>query len=291
MTGNNACTTNPCYESFKILRGVPLCNTSGDKNVWFAVIQTPIGNDKTKDPQNYIKVSPLDTLAPSPGGDTNFSGLLMADSTRLIVQNLVNNNFIDITQEDAYLTFVSNDAGGVGPTSTSSCAVTAPCVLPDGIVQFLALIQIAPSCTWLGTGLVITISPLNNNLYFKNCTFGNWCPFSFTIGNCNSQSATASLLVLTCSDVSGAGFFYSANYANVRFTLLNKQKCATGGAKKACFLGVDSLDKGTFLVFFGQERLIGTTRILLISPIVDLKAIVWQPVFIITTNTPLSLTA
>jgi hypothetical protein len=36
--------------------------------------------------------------------------------------------------------------------------------------------------------------------------------------------------------------------------------------------------------------LIGTAQILLISPIVDLKCIIWQPVFIVTTNTPLTLT-
>ena len=127
-------------------------------------------------------------------------------------------------------------------------------------------------------------------MFFQGCTYGNWCPLSLTIGNCNTQSVCASLLYFTCPNVSGHGYVYSANYANVRFTLLNKQKCAVGGIKKACYLGVDSLDKSSFLVFFGQERLIGTTRILLISPIVELKAIVWQPVFIITTNTPLALT-
>jgi len=293
---------NVSYESFKILRGVPLCNNSVPSlnNVWFAAIPTLPG--KIRDPNNYIQygtyqsgatpiVSPLNI-----NNDQYISsisdGVLIVDSTRIIIQNLVNNNYIDLVQEDAYCTFVSNDACPLTTTSTT----TNPCVqaksvcLADGVLQFLAIISIAPSCTWLGTGLVITISPLNSSILFQNCTYGNWCPFSFSIGNCNTQSATASLLYLTCPFPSGYGYVYSANYANVRFTLLNKQKCATGGAKKACYLGVDSLDKGCFLVFFGQQRLIGTAQILLISPIVDLKCIIWQPVFIVTTNTPLTLT-
>lgn len=300
MSGNNVSTCN--YESFKILRGVPLCNpTNGQqKLVWYAIIQS-IGNEKLRDPQNYIKTTPLNTNVLPPSFDSQIenqsitsllSGSLIVDSTRIIIQNLVNNNFIDIYQEDAFCVFASNEYCPLvvdAPTS-NPCVVNQPCTLPDGVLQFLGLIQIAPSCSWLGTGLVITVSPLNGNPFFSNCTYGNWCPFSFSIGNCNTQSATASLLYLTCPNISGYGVVYNANYANVRFTLLNKQKCATGGAKKACYLGVDSLDKSCFLVFFGQERLIGTVRILLISPIVDLKAIIWQPVFIVTTNTPLSLT-
>lgn len=62
-----------------------------------------------------------------------------------------------------------------------------------------------------------------------------------------------------------------------------------GGCNKACYLGVDSLDKNNFLVFFGQQRLIGSCQILLVSPIVDLRCIIWQPVFLLTTNTPLTL--
>lgn len=296
---------NVSYESFKILRGVPLCNNSVPSlnNVWFAAIPTLPG--KIHDPNNYIQYGTYQSGAKpvvepllGPGGssyDPNFNNTLIVDSTRIIVQNLVNNNYIDLVQEDAYCTFVSNDAcpltASQSGTTTNSCTVsTRSTCLADGVLQFLAIISIAPSCTWLGTGLVITISPLNSSILFQNCTYGNWCPFSFSIGNCNTQSATASLLYLTCPFPSGYGYVYSANYANVRFTLLNKQKCATGGAKKACYLGVDSLDKGCFLVFFGQQRLIGTAQILLISPIVDLKCIIWQPVFIVTTNTPLTLT-
>jgi len=315
---NNACNSicNANYESFKILRGVPLCsnnNSCGSNNVWFVAINGTPG--KTRDPNNGItwglttsssaasyNVASVTTSS----GSVNINSLiaatatspLLVDSTRIIVQNLVNNNFIDLQQEDAYCVFVSNNAcstvangsSGYGfGTSSTACCYQNVC-LADGVNQFLALISIAPSCTWLGTGLVITISPLANNVLFKDCTVGNWCPFSFSIGNCNTQSATASLLYLTCPLSSGYGYIYSANYANVRFTLLNKQKCAVGGAKKACYLGVDSLDKGCFLVFFGQQRLIGTAQILLISPIVDLKCIIWQPVFIVTTNTPLTLT-
>jgi len=296
---------NASYESFKILRGVPLCNNANPQlnNVWFAAIPSQPG--KIHDPNNYIQYGVYQNLAKpvvepllTPSGfnyDPNLNNTLIVDSTRIIVQNLVNNNFIDLVQEDAYCTFVSNEACPI--TASQSGQFANPCVpnkaavcLADGVLQFLAIISIAPSCTWLGTGLVITISPLNSSILFQNCTYGNWCPFSFSIGNCNTQSATASLLYLTCAFPSGFGYVYQANYANVRFTLLNKQKCATGGAKKACYLGVDSLDKGCFLVFFGQQRLIGTAQILLISPIVDLKCIIWQPVFIVTTNTPLTLT-
>lgn len=282
------------YESFKILRGVPLCNSvnPANNNVWLAAIPSLPG--KTPDPNNYIKYGVYqNVITPSNiPNNPNLSNTLIVDSTRIIVQNLVNNNYIDLLQEDAYCTFVSNyTCLPPVPTPVNPCAVVPPTVcVPDGVLQFIAIVSIAPSCTWLGTGLVITISPLNSSILFQNCTYGNWCPFSFSIGNCNSQSSVASLLYLTCALPSGYGYFYDANYANVRFTLLNKQKCATGGAKKACYLGVDSLDKSSFLVFFGQQRLIGTAQILLISPIVDLKAIIWQPVFIITTNTPLSLT-
>jgi hypothetical protein len=291
---------NVSYESFKILRGVPLCNNTNTSlsNVWFAAIPTVPG--KIHDPNNYIQYGTYQTgakpiISPLNVNNDDYSSSipddsLIVDSTRIIIQNLVNNNYIDLLQEEAYCTFVSNDACPLTTTTTTSCVSTKSVCLADGVLQFLAIISIAPSCTWLGTGLVITISPLNSSILFQNCTYGNWCPFSFSIGNCNTQSATASLLYLTCPFPSGYGYVYSANYANVRFTLLNKQKCATGGAKKACYLGVDSLDKGCFLVFFGQQRLIGTAQILLISPIVDLKCIIWQPVFIVTTNTPLTLT-
>jgi hypothetical protein len=303
MSGTSGC---PSIESFKILRGAPLCSAN-PANAWFAVIPTEPGN--TRDPQNYInwKITNSTNSAvikeplPALPSSEDISGTIGAtpfivDSTRIIIQNLVNNNFIDILQEDAYCIFVSNSAcpSLTGPDAST---VNNPCVQPspvtcvaDGVLQFLALVQIAPSCTWLGTGLVITISPLSQVAQYQKCTYGNWCPFSFSIGNCNTQSATASLLYLTCANPSGYGYVYGANYANVRFTLLNKQKTAQGGIKKACYLGVDSLDKSSFLVFFAQERLIGMARILLISPIVDLKAIIWQPVFIITINTPLSLT-
>jgi hypothetical protein len=313
-TTPSVCNTN--YESFKILRSVPLCsntNQQGCSNVWWVAISGNPG--KIPDPNNRISWPPVNTSVNTPtvppivtssgqefsiqavvnasnGGSTP----LIVDSTRIVINNLLNNNFIDLTQEDAYCVFSSNQA-----CSTTNLNIATNCYpgpascyqnvcLADGVLQFLAVIQIAPSCTWLGTGLVITISPLNNSLLFKNCTYGNWCPFSFSIGNCNTQSSTASLLYLTCPVPSGYGYVYQANYANVRFTLLNKQKCAVGGARKACYLGVDSLDKGCFLVFFGQQRLVGVAQILLISPIVDLKCIVWQPVFIVTTNTPLTLT-
>lgn len=299
---NDICNTN--YESFKILRGVPLCNSKNpaQNNVWFAAIQGPPG--KIHDPCNYISYTQLDNSRARPisqaeplltlvGHDLtqtyspDFSNQLIVDSTRIIVQNLINNNFIDINQEDAFCTFVSNEACSA-PSTISACYNPKTCV--DGVLQFLALISISPTCTvFMGTGLLITISPLASNCLFSSCTFGNWCPISFSIGNCKTQSATASLLYLTCPAASGYGYSYSANYANVRFTLLNKAKCATGGSAKACYLGVDSLDKQCFLVFFGQQRLIGTAQILLISPIVDLKCIIWQPVFIVTTNTPLSL--
>jgi hypothetical protein len=311
---------NASYESFKILRGVPLVNQANPaiNNIWFAAIPTAPGGTPV-DPNNQIAygkyqntVKPAEPLlnlfGPALSTALNvtidltnpINSTLVVDSTRIIVQNLVNNNYIDIVQEDAYCTFVSNDScplvtDGPGYYTSSS---TNPCINPpnppacqaNGVLQFLALISIAPSCTWLGTGLVITISPLNSNMLFANYTYGNWCPFQFSIGNCNTQSACAALLYLTCPNPSGYGYIYSAKYANVRFTLLNKAKCAQGGAKKACYLGVDSLDKTCFLVFFGQQRLIGSAQILLISPIVDLKAIIWQPVFIVTTNTPLTLT-
>lgn len=312
---------NASYESFKILRGVPLVNqaNSAINNIWFAAIPTvPTGTPV--DPNNRIvygtyqnTVKPAEpllnlfgpVLSTALNVTTNLTNpinsTLIVDSTRIIVQNLVNNNFIDLVQEDAYCTFVSNTACPLTTEGLSSLNAisTNPCIpspnpitacQANGVLQFLALISIAPSCTWLGTGLVITISPLNSNMLFANYTYGNWCPFSFAIGNCNTQSACAALLYLTCPNPSGYGYIYAAKYANVRFTLLNKAKCAQGGAKKACYLGVDSLDKTCFLVFFGQQRLIGTAQILLISPIVDLKAIIWQPVFIVTTNTPLTLT-
>jgi hypothetical protein len=311
----NYCNTSN-YESFKILRSIPLCansNAQACANVWWTAIQGTPG--KLPDPNNKIAWPPVNTnfssvpnvdpIVTSSGQTVNINSIissnssnttpLIVDSTRIVIHNLVNGNFIDVTQEDAYCVFISNQACTSVMNATSACyPVSASCYqnvcLPDGVLQFLALISIAPSCTWLGSGLVITISPLNNNVLFQNCTAGNWCPFSFSIGNCNTQSSTASVLYLTCPNPSGYGYVYSANYANIRFTLLYKQKVASGGVKKACFLGVDSLDKGCFLVFFGQQRLIGTANILLISPIVDLKSIVWQPVFIVTTNTPLTLT-
>jgi hypothetical protein len=310
---------NASYESFKILRGVPLVNQANStvNNIWFAAIPTAPGKTPV-DPNNKISftkfsntVKPAEPLLNLFGPDlstaldvtidlsSTLNSTLIVDSTRIIIQNLVNNNYIDLVQDDAYCSFVSNDScplvtDGPGyytaPAANPCLDIDKPGCVSNGVLQFLALISIAPSCSWLGTGLVITISPLNSNMMYNNYTYGNWCPIQFSIGSCNTQSSCAALLYLTCPNPSGMGYIYKANYANVRFTLLNKQKCAQGGAKKACYLGVDSLDKTCFLVFFGQQRLIGTAQILLISPIVDLKAIIWQPVFIVTTNTPLTLT-
>lgn len=283
-------TPGPCapsYDSFKILRGAPYVNLQNPalSNIWFAqIVGTP---GKVHDPNNFINVTNFQSQIhhPSPDG-VPLDGLIV-DSTRMIIQNMVNNTMSEISQEDAYQMF-SNTVTISSTLIPKGCPNVTQCT-PDGVLQFLALISIAPSCTWLGTGLIVTISPLASNALYANATYGNWCPFNFSIGNCNSQSACASLLYLTCPTASGIGYSYHANYANVRFTLLNKCKVAAGGAKKAHFLAVDSLDKTNFLVFFGQQRLIGAAQMLLISPIVDLRCVIWQPVFLVTSNTPLSL--
>jgi hypothetical protein len=284
----NVCSNN--FDSYKVLRGVPQCGVNGkNETIWYAVIVGTPG--KTPDPNNSINLSTFQTNIPSPETATGeaVKNVAIVDSTHIIVQNLINGSCTPLDQEDAFNVFSGYDSAIT--TATGPCTVAkppGPCA--DGVLQFLSLISIAPSVTWLGTGLVITISPLANNPLYANCTYGNWCPFSFSIGNCNTSSASASVLYLTCpAGPSGIGYSYYANYANIKFTLLNKCKVATVGTKKAYYLGVDSLDKNNFLVFFGQQRLIGSCQILLVSPIVDLRCIIWQPVFLLTTNTPLTI--
>jgi hypothetical protein len=321
MTNPDRCNNiSGNYESFKILRSTPYINHS-DKTksyVWFAIVDKEPG--KVHDPNNYIswhstinnhRELPEDLLPCL--DDERGNKKIIVDSTRIVVNNLINQKFIDVEQLVAYHVFGGDSDNGNKINICTPVDNRRICCIPDGVLQFIAIISIAPTCTpWLGGGLAITISPLTTHCLYSGSTYGNWCPFSFSIGNCNTQSATASLIYLTCpkrfdplpkigpigpvipdppfDPIVCEGYVYDANYANVRFTLLNKSKCPTGGAKKACYLGIDSLDKACFLAFFAQQRNIANQVILLISPIVELKCIVWQPVFIITTNTPLSLT-
>ena len=294
----NPCS--PCFETFRFLRGGPCFNTNNptENNVWWInQVGLPAGTPQENaiDPNNF-QLSP-----PYPTYEGTEVQAFICDSTSLLILNLNNGKIVQLTQEDAF-SLLNTCVNGVLTTSSpcattyTGCSTTSACV-SDGIVQFLALISIAPSCTWSGTGLTITLSPLRQSALYSNITYGNWCPFSFSIGNCNTQTVCASLLNFTTAVTQSGGTYgtiypgysYQSQYANLRFTLLNKCKVAAGGPKKAHYLGVDSLNKTAYLIFFGQLRLFGSFKIIVVSPIIDLRCIIFQPGLVIVVSTPLSL--
>jgi len=295
----NPCS--PCFETFRFLRGGPCFNPNNltETNVWWVAQYGPVAGTPQ---ENAIDPNSYQTGSNNPIVDGTEVIGFHCDSSSMLISNLNNGKITPLTQDDAHAllkTCVNGVLTTNSPCASSyfGCGTTpSPCV-SDGIVQFLALISIAPSCTWSGTGLTITLSPLSASALYSNITYGNWCPFSFNIGNCNTQIVCASLLHYTTSvsEVGGTygniypGYSYKSQYANMRFTLLNKCKVAAGGPKKAHYLGVDSLNKAAYLVFFGQLRLFGSFKIIVVSPIIDLRCIIFQPGLIIVVTTPLSL--
>lgn len=294
----NPCS--PCFDSFKFLRGGPCFNISNpsQNNIWWATIVQPVQGTPTDNAINTVTFSSASPhpICPGTGEEVN---AWIGDSTNMVIFNQINQTASALTQLQAFELLNTCEFGQ--QTTSNPCATTiqgcnsaSVACTANGIVQFLALISISPSCTFAGTGLTVTLSPLRSNALYTNVTYGNWCPFSFSIGNCNTQSVCASLILFT-SPVTTAieglctGFTYNAQYANFRLTLLDKCKRAQGSTKKAHYLAIESLNKSVYLVFFGQLRSIGSFKIIVISPIVDLRCIIFQAGFIIVTPTPLSL--
>lgn len=287
---------SPCYGAFAIMRSAPIINFQQPDSsiVWWALIVGTPG--KIPDSVNAIDVSTYQTSIVSPVIDgVTITGLIV-DSTAMLIRNNISNSITSLRQEDAFQLFANTSTLASGVVMDGCKKPNIPC--PDGHLQFMALLSISPSCTWNGmgggSGLIVTLTPLANNSAYAGSTYGNWCPLAFSIGQCGTQTACASLLYLTCHSPTGyasylTGYSYHANYANVRFTLLNKCKVAVGGFRKAFYIAVESLDRLNFLVFFGQQRLLGVANIIIVSPVMDIRCAMWQPVLIITMNTPLAL--
>jgi len=207
---------------------------------------------------------------------TGETGFFKADSTRIIVQNLVNGGHSSVVLQNAIGCYSAGCSGPTGPTippDNTTCGgnpapctfpfgpgcsplygvtgnyapcypppnpITFPCVRADGVVQFISQVTAQPGFNWAGeqAGICVTLSPLG----LTGPCSADWNPLTFTIGDCKQCRKCISLVGFTCSvDAECCEDTNSAAYdsvqVDVRFDLKNKL-LQQASFTKACNLTV-----------------------------------------------------
>jgi len=228
--------------------------------------------------------------------DTSFQ---IVDSTAIVTLNKVSSTARVLSYPVAYEAFASPTKDQIsldcfvdpctdGPSLTP-CYLSEP--YADGVKEFIASVTLSinPVVSWYqcDSAYTIEISPIvsdiTNKIMSCNATFA---PLSIPIGLNNTCTSLATLLYIGSPDSDSSGSQDYAYYANVIFTLLNKNDNPST-VKKACKLSVSPFDcsgsAACFDVYFGITRLCGTVSFVFISPIIFFKFFSWGiPIYIVT---------